>query len=56
MKRRIILGITMIIIGFYLGHKTTIKTVKIDLIEEQKTGMILKIDSFGQWYNYYLEK
>lgn len=56
MKKRIILGIIMIIISFYLGHKTTIETTRVDLIEEQETGMIIRIDSFGQWYNYYLEK
>lgn len=56
MKKRIILGIIMIVISFYLGHKVTIETAKIDLIEDQEEGIVIRIDSFGQWYNYYLEK
>lgn len=55
MKKFIIILISLVV-GFISGIIFFVETMQIDIVSETDTGVVIRIDAVGQWFNYFIEK
>lgn len=55
MKKFIIILISLVV-GFISGITFFVETMQIDIVSETDTGVVIRIDAVGQWFNYFIEK